>query len=54
MLGTRQPRYYVQGSANYSDRNYWVSRATTLPAAQVIAAETADASVPTHRIRDTT
>jgi iron complex outermembrane receptor protein len=23
MLGTRQPRYYVQGSANYSDRNYW-------------------------------
>jgi len=23
LLGTRQPRYYIQGSANYSDRNYW-------------------------------
>ncbi len=23
MLGTRQPRYYVQGSANYSDRDFW-------------------------------
>ena len=23
MLGTRQPRYYVQGSANYSDRDLW-------------------------------
>ena len=22
-LGTRQPRYYVHGSANYSDRNWW-------------------------------
>lgn len=23
MVGTRQPRFYVQGSANYSDRDYW-------------------------------
>ncbi len=23
MIGTRQPKYYIQGSANYSDRNYW-------------------------------
>src|SRR5262245_23769428 len=23
MLGTRQPKYYVQGSANYSDRDFW-------------------------------
>src|SRR5262245_17888566 len=24
MLGTRQPKYYVQGSANYSDRDFWM------------------------------
>jgi iron complex outermembrane receptor protein len=23
MAGTRQPKFYVQGSANYSDRDYW-------------------------------
>ena len=23
MIGTRQPKYYFQGSANYSDRNHW-------------------------------
>jgi iron complex outermembrane receptor protein len=23
MLGTRQPKYYVQGSANYADRDFW-------------------------------
>src|SRR5262245_17302190 len=23
MVGTRQPKYYLQGSANYSDRNRW-------------------------------
>lgn len=23
MIGTRQPRYYLQASANYSDRDYW-------------------------------
>src|SRR5262245_21992294 len=23
MVGTRQPKYYFQGSANYADRNYW-------------------------------
>ena len=23
MLGTRQPKYYVQGSVNYSDRDFW-------------------------------
>ena len=23
MVGTRQPKYYVQGSVNYSDRDFW-------------------------------
>lgn len=49
MLGTRQPKYYVQGSANYSDRNFWslsgnYSPATSSlqPAGRRLSSDTAD------------
>ena len=36
MLGTRQRRYYLQGSANYSDRNYWSLSGDYEPAARSV------------------
>ena len=34
MVGTRQPRFYVQGSANYADRDYWSLSGDYEPPAQ--------------------
>ena len=37
-LGTRQPRYYVHGSANYSDRDWWTLSGNYQPDRQLAAA----------------
>jgi iron complex outermembrane receptor protein len=31
MIGTRQPKFYAQGSANYSDRDYWTLSGNYVP-----------------------
>jgi iron complex outermembrane receptor protein len=49
MVGTRQPKYYVQGSANYADRDYWslsgnyAPTATSLqPSGRRLSSDTSD------------
>ena len=54
MVGTRQPRFYVQGSANYSDADYWSLSGNYEPTAQLAAAGRPRVSARTRPTRATT
>ena len=53
MVGTRQPKYYVQGSANYSDRDFWTLSGDYQPTANSLQ-PAGGASARTARTRAST